>query len=89
VRLGERVKPVSYLKAHAPEIVDELAESGAPLVVTVDGEAKAVLQDIGSYEQQQETLAFLKLLAISQQDVEAGRVRPAAEVFAELRRKRS
>jgi prevent-host-death family protein len=89
VKLGERVKPISYLKAHAPEIVRELAEGGAPLVVTVGGEAKAVLQDIESYERQQETLALLKLLALSQQDVEAGRVRPAAEVFAELRRKRS
>jgi hypothetical protein len=54
----------------------------------VGGEAKAVLQDIASYEQQQETLALLKLLALSQQDVEADRMRPAAEVFAELRRKR-
>ena len=48
-----------------------------------------MLQDIASYERQQETLALLKLLALSQQVVEAGRARPAAEVFAELRRKRS
>jgi hypothetical protein len=50
--------------------------------------SKAVLQDIASYERQQETLALLKLLALSQQDVDAGRVRPAAEVFADIRRRR-
>ena len=88
MKLTDRVKPISYLKAHAPEIVRELAASGEPLVVTVQGEAKAVLQDIVSYERQQETLALLKLLALSQRDVEAGRVRPAAEVFANLRHRR-
>jgi prevent-host-death family protein len=88
VNLARRVKPISYLKAHAPEIVRELADGGEPLVVTVHGEAKAVLQDIASYERQQQTLALFKLLALSQQDVDAGRVRPAAEVFADIRRRR-
>lgn len=89
MKLADRVRPISYLKAHAPEIVRDLAAGGGPLVVTVRGEARAVLQDIASYERQQETLALLKLLALSQQDVEAGRVRPAAEVFAEVRRRRA
>lgn len=89
MRLAGQVKPISYLKAHAPEIVRELAAGGEPLVVTVDGEARAVVQDIVSYERQQETLALLKLLALSQQDVEAGRVRPAADVFAGLERRRA
>lgn len=87
MKLAGRVKPISYLKAHAPEIVRGLAEGGdPPLVVTVHGEAKAVLQDVASYERQQETLALLKLLTLSQRDYEEGRARPAAEVFAELRR---
>jgi prevent-host-death family protein len=88
MKLHERVKPISYLKAHAPEIVRTLAEGEEPLIITVRGEAKAVIQDVVSYEEQQQTLALLKILALSQQDVEQGRVRPASEVFAELRQRR-
>ena len=88
MKLADRVRSISHLEAHGADIVRELIEGGEPLVVTVDGEAKAVLQDITSYEQQQETLALLKLLALSQREVEAGRVRPAAEVFGDLRRRR-
>lgn len=84
MKLSGRVKPISYLKAHAPEIVRELGQGGAPLVVTVHGEAKAVLQDIDAYERQQETLALLKLLALAQQDIDAGRTLDAEEVFADL-----
>lgn len=86
MRLSERVKPISYVKAHAAELIGELAAGGEPLVVTVNGEAKAVLQDLGQYERQQETLALLKLLALGQQDVEAGRMHDAEDVFAEMLR---
>jgi len=83
------VKPISDLKADAAAEPSKIAEDREPLVITQSGEAKAVLQDVASYEQTQETLAPLKLLALGQQDIEAGRVRPAAEVIARLRRTRS
>lgn len=89
MRYSSQVKPISYLKANAAEVLSKIAEDREPLVITQNGEAKAVLQDVASYEQTQETLALLKLLALGQQDIEAGRVRPAAEVFARLRRTRS
>jgi prevent-host-death family protein len=88
MRLANRVRPISYLKAHAPQIVRELAEGAEPLVVTVHGEARAVIQDVASFERQQETIALLKLLALSQQDVDASRTRSAEEVFVQLRGKR-
>jgi prevent-host-death family protein len=87
MKLHERVKPISYLKAHAPEIVRNLGEDQEPLIITVRGEAKAVIQDLASYEEQQQTLALLKILALSQQDVDQGRVRPMSDVFAELRQR--
>ena len=87
MRYSTRVKPISYLKANAAEVLAELAELREPLVITQHGEAKAVVQDIASYEQTQETLALLKILALGQQDVEAGRVTPALEVVARLRKK--
>jgi len=89
MRYSSQVKPISYLKANAAEVLAQLAEQREPLVITQNGEAKAVLQDVASYEQTQETLALLKLMALGQQDIEAGRVRPAADVIARLRRKRS
>lgn len=89
MRYSRQVKPISYLKANAAEVLSKIAEDREPLVITQNGEAKAVLQDVVSYEQTQETLALLKLLALGRQDIEAGRVRPAAEVIARLRRTRS
>ena len=87
--LASRIKPISYLKAHAAEILRTLGNRQGPLIITQNGEAKAVMQDIGSYEQMQETLALLKILALGNRQVEAGRVRPAADVIAGLRERRT
>ncbi|WP_070153022.1 type II toxin-antitoxin system Phd/YefM family antitoxin [Sphingobium phenoxybenzoativorans] len=87
MRYSAQVKPISYLKANAAEILLDLAESREPMVITQNGEAKAVLQDVASYEQGQETLALLKLLALGNQDAEARRIRPAREVIARLKTK--
>ncbi|WP_428565958.1 MAG: type II toxin-antitoxin system Phd/YefM family antitoxin [Solidesulfovibrio sp. DCME] len=89
MKLSQRVKPISYLKAHAAEIVRELGEGAEPLVITQNGEAKAVLQDVDSYEQTQETLALLKILALGQRQVEAGKVVAAGEAMAAIRGKRA
>jgi prevent-host-death family protein len=78
------VKPISYLKSHAAEVVREITESGEPMLITQNGEAKVVVQDAQSYEDTQQTLALLKLLTLGRKDIEAGRFIPANEVFAEL-----
>jgi prevent-host-death family protein len=85
VKLSSQIKPISYLKAHAAEIVRNIGERREPLVITQNGEAKAVIQDIESYEQTQETMALLKILALGSRQIEEGRVQPAAEVFQRLR----
>lgn len=89
MRYSSQVRPISYLKANAAEVLTHLAESREPLVITQNGEARAVLQDLASFEETQETLALLKILALGQQDVEAGRVKPVADVAARLRAKRA
>ncbi len=86
--LSGRIKPISYLKAHAAEIIRTLADQPEPLIVTQNGEAKAVVQDIDSYEQMQESMALLKMLALGNRQIEAGRVQPAAEIIARLRKHR-
>jgi prevent-host-death family protein len=87
MKLADRVKSISYLKANAPEVIRGLAAGEAPLVVTLNGEARAVLQDIESYEQTQETLALLKILALGNKEVEEGKVTPVREAFAQIRRR--
>jgi len=85
MKLSSQIKPISYLKAHAAEIVRNMRDQGAPLVITQNGEAKVVLQGIESYEQTQETLALLKILALGNRQIEAGNVEPAAVVIQRLR----
>jgi len=87
MKLSTQIKPISYLKANAAEIVRTLEENREPLIITQNGEAKMVVQDIESYEQTQETLALLKILAIGKRQVEEGKARPASEVFERLRKK--
>ena len=83
--LQEAVKPISYVKSHAAEIMRDLSEGQKTIVITQNGEAKAVLQDIESYEQTQESLALLKMMALSKKDVDAGRVTTVAEAFSSIR----
>ncbi len=85
MRLSGQVKPISQLKADAAAILAQLAERGDPVVITQNGEAKAVLQDLASYEATQETLAMLKLLALGTQDIAAGDIRDARDAVTALR----
>jgi prevent-host-death family protein len=88
MKLSSQIKPISYLKAHAAEIVRELGEKREPLVITQNGEAKVVIQDIESYEQNQEAMALLKILALGMRQIEEGKVLPAENVIKRLRERR-
>ena len=85
MRYSTQIKPISYLKANAAQVLDEVREQRKTFVITQNGEAKAVLQDVASYEETQETLALLKILALGNQQLVAGRVKPIAEVARRLR----
>ena len=85
MRYSAQIKPISYLKANAAEVLEELGQHKRPLVITQNGEARAVLQDVVSYEQTQETLALLKILALGQQEIESARTQPIDEVVRRLR----
>jgi prevent-host-death family protein len=85
MKFSSQIKPISYLKAHAAEIVRELGEKQEPLVITQNGEAKVVIQDIESYEQTQETMALLKILALGTRQIEEGKLQPAKDVIKRLR----
>jgi prevent-host-death family protein len=82
-----QVKPISYLKTHAAQVLAQITADREPLVITQNGEARAVLQDVASYEETQDTLALLKILALGQQEVVEGKVKPVADVVSRLRAK--
>ena len=83
--LSERIKPISYLKAHAAEILRAIGDWPEPLIITQNGEAQAVVRDIDSFERMHESVALLNMLALGNRQIEAGRVQPAGEVVARLR----
>jgi len=88
MKLSRQIRPISYLKAHAAEIVRNLSEQQEPLVITQNGQAKVVIQGIESYEQTQQTMALLKILALGMRQVEEGKVLPAENVIKRLRERR-
>jgi prevent-host-death family protein len=85
MKYASRIKPISYLKANAAKVVRGLAESGEPMIITQNGEATAVIQDIASYEQTQETLAILKILALGEQQAKEGKTVTASVAMRRFR----
>jgi prevent-host-death family protein len=85
MRYSTQIKPISYLKANAAEVLDELNQLRKPLIITQNGEAKAVLQDVASYEETQEAMALLRILALGNQQIAQGKVKPIADVVKRLR----
>jgi prevent-host-death family protein len=81
-----QIKPISYLKSHAAEIIKDFATNPDPLIITQNGEAKMVVLDIHAYEQQQETMALLKLIAMGNQELAQGQFQDADDVFTEMAR---
>lgn len=85
MRLTDRVRSISYLKAHAAELLRELVDDQEPLFITQNGEAKAVILDIASYDQLHETAALLKLLSLADRQAEEGMLESAADAIAAYR----
>lgn len=89
MNLSTQIKPISYLKAHAAEIVNDMGRDGQPLIITQNGEAKAVVQSLREYERTQEALAMMKIMAIGRKEIENGEYEPARDFFAQLREERN
>ena len=87
MKLSKDVLPISYVKAHASEIISDLADQQRSVVITQNGEAKAVLQDIHLYEQTQESLALLKLISQGKKNIEEKKFKPVKKAFSDIRRR--
>jgi prevent-host-death family protein len=89
MKYSTQIKPISYLKANAAAVVRQLTEQREPLVITQNGEAKLVIQDVASYEATQETMALLKILALGNRQIAEGKVVTAADAIKRLRAKKA
>lgn len=87
MKFNEDIRPVTYLKTRAADLLDQINETRRPVVITQNGEARAVLQDPESYERMRAAIGLLKLVAQGEEDVRAGRVSGQDEVFKRLEKK--
>ena len=84
MQLSTQIKPISYLKSHTAQIVKDLTASREPMVITQNGEATLVVIDVKSFEERENTLALLKLLALGNREIEQGKFQNAESVFASI-----
>lgn len=87
MKITEDIKPVTYLKSNIAEMLNQINETHRPVVITQNGEPRAVLQDPESYERMKSAIGLMKLLAQGEEDVRIGRTREQDEVFSRLKAK--
>ncbi len=84
---SEAIKPISYLKTHASKLIRDISNNQKTMIITQNGEAKVILQDIKVYEKTQESLAMLKILAISTKNLKEGKIKPINQAFKDIRKR--
>jgi prevent-host-death family protein len=87
MKFSELIKPISYLKTHASEVIRDVSDNQKTIVITHNGEAKVILQDVKVYEQTQESMALLKVLALSGKNLKEKNYKPAEQTFKDVRQK--
>ena len=87
MHLSQDIKPISYLKAKTADVINSVNENQRTIIITQNGEAKAVVQDIKSYENLQNSLNLLKLIVQSENDVENNEVIEQNKMFENLEQK--
>jgi len=87
VNLKEDVKPISYIKTNAAEVMNYINENKNPIIITQHGEARGVFLDIESYQDMINALSLMKLLQFSEKAIHEGKVYDHDQVFSELRKK--
>ncbi len=86
MKTSDHIIPISYAKTNMAKVIGGTRRSRRPVVITQNGRGCAVLQDMQTFEETQESLAMLKIVAQGQRDIAAGRVTPLKKAFAEIRR---
>lgn len=81
MNISEDIRPITYLKSRAADLLKQINETHRPVIITQNGEAKAVLQDPESYENMRNAIGILKIVSLGEEDIRAGRVKTQKEVF--------
>ena len=85
MRFSTQIKPISYVKAHAAELLDRINEERQPIIITQNGEARAVLMDVASYdEMMHDTQDLIKVLALADKEIEASDTVPIEDIMVEF-----
>ena len=84
MQLQNDIKPITYLKSRASDVLKQINETHRPMIITQNGEAKAVIQGPQSYENMKNTISLLKLLSFSEEDIQKNNLLEEEEVFAEI-----
>jgi len=84
MKVSSDIKPVSYLKSHAADILKHINETHRPVVITQNGEPKAVLQDPDSYDKMRNAIGLLKLISLGEKDIKQDKVKPQEKVFKNI-----
>jgi len=84
INLKEDIKPISYIKTNAANMMKYVTEVKNPIVITQNGEAKAVLLDIDSYQNMQNAFSLLKIVQLSEKQIEKGQFKSSEQVFNEI-----
>ena len=87
MKLSQTIKPISYLKSKTADVINSVNENRQPIIITQNGEAKAIIQDIKSYESLRNSLSLLKLIIQSEEDIQNGNVIAQDEMFESLEKK--
>ena len=87
MHLSQDIKPISYLKAKTADVINNVNNTQRTVIITQNGEAKAVVQDIKSYENMQNSLHLLKLIVQSENDIENNDVIKQDKMFDSLEQK--
>ena len=82
--LSTHIKPISYLKANAAKVANEIKTTGEAYIITQNGEAAMVVQSVEEYERKENTIAMLKMIAQSENDIQAGRTSDVRKLIDEL-----
>ncbi len=84
MKISSDIKPVSYLKSHAADILKQINETHRPVVITQNGEPKAVLLDPDSYDNMRNAIGLLKLISQGEEDIKQGRTKSQEKVFKNI-----
>ncbi|MBU0728841.1 MAG: type II toxin-antitoxin system Phd/YefM family antitoxin [Proteobacteria bacterium] len=84
MNISSDIKPVSFLKSHAADILKQINDTRRPIVITQNGEPRGVLQDPESYDNMRKAIGLLKLISQGEEDIKQGNTKTQDRVFKDI-----